>query len=369
MPDEGSTDWHLPLNANFEQLDTDVEIRDTEGQLDTYEPKDGAKFFAVDTGAVFVGDGESWARSSLSTLSVSDSFQLPALDADPADPADGELWFRTDLTELRINTDDGVQTLSWSTGSDDATDEDDGETDQYDVVEPLDDASWVDTFGDEWDYGIETNASIRDISGRSGDQLQMRVPSGENRGVYTVHNHKSRTGTAPTKCYHRFYIRFEPGFHDNRTEDGKLPGFAGRSGTSEGAGGTPASGTGWSARMGWDKLWRHSGSEIPLEWYLYHMDASGSYGEHDFIRYLDEGQWYLIEQYIDLGEPNTNDSTLRCWVDGELEYERTDLRWRESGGNDIEWSWWDLYHGGGGTPDDDIYVQFDDFKLTRGGMP
>jgi len=121
--------------------------------------------------------------------------------------------------------------------------------------------------------------------------------------------------------------------------------------------------------MGWDDPWDHSGSDIPLDWYLYHMDAGGSYGEHNFITLLEEGRWYRIEQYLDIGEPNTNDGVLRCWVDGNLEYDRSDLRWRESGGNDIQWTWWDFYHGGGNRAGDDIYVQFDDLKIKRGGMP
>jgi len=366
-PEQGTLNWNVPLNENFEKLDIDVEIRDQEGQLDTYQPKEGAKFFALDTGHVFVGDGESWTRASLSTLSVDDSFRLPMLDADPSDPAVGELWFRGDLGELRVQTDGGPQALTQST-NDEA--EEPSESDAtFDVVEPFDDDSWADTFGEVWDYGVGGNTEIRDIDGRSGNQLQMRVPGGENRGVYTVHNHANRAGDAPTKCYHQFFMRFRPGFYDNLNDDGKLPGFAGRDGTDEGAGGEPADGTGWSTRMGWDDPWDHDGSDIPLDWYVYHMDASGSYGDHEFITLLEEGRWYRIEQYIDLGTPDTRDGVLRCWVDGELEYDRTNFRFRESGGNDVQWSWWDFYHGGGNTPSGDIYVQFDDLKIKRGGMP
>ena len=367
-PDEGRTDWHLPLNDNFEQLDTDVEVRDREDTLGSYQPKDGAKFFAVDTGAVFLGDGTEWSAAPQAVLSIDESFQLPVAESDPDTPAVGELWFRQDLGELRVGTTDGVRTLSGSTGE--TVDEEPvDDSTSYDVVEPFDDSGWIETFGEEWDYGVGSNTSIRSVEGREGNQLQMRVPDGENRGVYTVHNHQKRTGSGLTECYHSFYLRFEPGFYDDLNDDGKLPGFAGRNGTSEGAGGNPARGTGWSARMGWDDPWDHGGSDIPLDWYIYHMDAGGSYGEHDLIALLEEGRWYRIEQYLDIGEPNTNDGVLRCWVDGNLEYDRSDLRWRESGGNDIQWTWWDFYHGGGNRAGDDIYVQFDDLKIKRGGMP
>jgi hypothetical protein len=62
-PDEGASDWHEPLNSNFEQHDTDIEIRDTSDSLDDYEPKDGAKFLATDTGVVYTGDGSDWNES------------------------------------------------------------------------------------------------------------------------------------------------------------------------------------------------------------------------------------------------------------------------------------------------------------------
>jgi len=60
QPSEGTRDWHIPLNENFAALDTDIEVRDDESALDTYSPDEHAKFFAVDTGAVYLGDGTSW---------------------------------------------------------------------------------------------------------------------------------------------------------------------------------------------------------------------------------------------------------------------------------------------------------------------
>ncbi|KZN25035.1 hypothetical protein A4G99_00360 [Haladaptatus sp. R4] len=59
-PEPGITDWHVPLNQNFERLDSDVEIRDNEEMRGSYAPKLGAKFLATDTENEFVGDGEKW---------------------------------------------------------------------------------------------------------------------------------------------------------------------------------------------------------------------------------------------------------------------------------------------------------------------
>lgn len=59
-PSEGELDWHIPMNENFEMLDRDVEIRDSEANRNEYAPEDGAKFLATDSGATYVGDGDTW---------------------------------------------------------------------------------------------------------------------------------------------------------------------------------------------------------------------------------------------------------------------------------------------------------------------
>jgi len=69
-PAEGTLDWHVPLNENFEKLDSHVELRDAESNLSQYDPKTGSKFLATDTGTVYIGDGSNWNR--VGTLSTSD---------------------------------------------------------------------------------------------------------------------------------------------------------------------------------------------------------------------------------------------------------------------------------------------------------
>jgi len=61
-PAEGTVDWHIPLNDNFQQLETDVEIRDSDANRGNYDPQNNAKFLATDTGDVYLGDGSSWNR-------------------------------------------------------------------------------------------------------------------------------------------------------------------------------------------------------------------------------------------------------------------------------------------------------------------
>lgn len=61
-PAAGTTDWHFPLNENFNSIDADIEVRDTNDARGEYDPIAGAKFLATDTGDVYVGDGSAWNR-------------------------------------------------------------------------------------------------------------------------------------------------------------------------------------------------------------------------------------------------------------------------------------------------------------------
>jgi hypothetical protein len=62
VPNKGDQNWHEPLNENFRQYDSDIEIRDEDANKGNYEPKQGAKFLATDTETVYVGDGSGWTE-------------------------------------------------------------------------------------------------------------------------------------------------------------------------------------------------------------------------------------------------------------------------------------------------------------------
>lgn len=94
-PTQGSSDWHLPLNKNFEKIDTDIEIRDKEANRSEYTPKQGAKFFATDTQKVFLGDGSSWNQIG-SVQNLPGDIYLQ--DNEPTSPSKGDLWIDTNST-------------------------------------------------------------------------------------------------------------------------------------------------------------------------------------------------------------------------------------------------------------------------------
>lgn len=55
---QGTPDW--THRDDMERLEIAVEVRDVDAALNDYEPHNGAKFFATDTGDIYIGDGTDW---------------------------------------------------------------------------------------------------------------------------------------------------------------------------------------------------------------------------------------------------------------------------------------------------------------------
>jgi glutathione synthase/RimK-type ligase-like ATP-grasp enzyme len=69
-PSKGERDWHVPLNENFEQIDSDVPIWATDENRERYSAESGAHFISIDTGDVYEGDGSAW--NQIGTISDGD---------------------------------------------------------------------------------------------------------------------------------------------------------------------------------------------------------------------------------------------------------------------------------------------------------
>lgn len=85
QPPKGAEDWHIPLNENFAKLDVDVEVRDTNANRTDYDPTDGAKYLATDTGDVYLGDGSAWLNIGNVTSGVGSPAGSDVIIADTAD--------------------------------------------------------------------------------------------------------------------------------------------------------------------------------------------------------------------------------------------------------------------------------------------
>ena len=106
VPDPGEEDWYVPLNENFAQYDIDIEIRDDAENIDSYEPKAGAKYFAVDTGEIFLGDGDAWQLK----FSLSGDGVESLVGAEPDE--NGEINFASPNQTIEIGSEDDTVLLS-----------------------------------------------------------------------------------------------------------------------------------------------------------------------------------------------------------------------------------------------------------------
>ena len=205
----------------------------------------------------------------------------------------------------------------------------------------------------------------RKFESLDGNALRIRVDEGGHYGTSLTFRFQERTGSEPEAVYFRYYLRFADDWKPER--GGKLPGIAGTYGRA-GWGGRPVDGTdGWSARglfLGMDE------GLTPIGFYSYHADMRGKYGSNwtwgieDRGR-LENNRWYCIEQYVRMNTPGENNGVLRGWVDGELAFERTDVRFRDVDSLKIETVWLNIYYGGSWTAQSDYHLYIDNVAISK----
>ena len=168
----------------------------------------------------------------------------------------------------------------------------------------------------------------------------------------------------PEELYLRYMMRYDrsvlamPG--------GKWLGFGGTYGRA-GWGGRRVNGTnGWSARG----CFHIHGDKVKIGYYCYHADMKGSYGNTwNWDQLLEAGKWYSVECYVKLNTPapgggqGARDGVLRGWIDGRQVFERTGIRFRDSGELKIECAW--LNFGTGKSPPGGIFLDIDNVVIAR----
>jgi hypothetical protein len=198
-----------------------------------------------------------------------------------------------------------------------------------------------------------------------GSALRVHVEQGGHYGLSLTFPFKKRLGYEPEEVYFRYYLRFADDWTPRR--GGKLPGFGGTYGRA-GWGGRPVDGTdGWSARGLFEG---QKDGRTPIGFYCYHMDMRGRYGsnwvwDRDERGFLENNRWYCIEQYVKLNTPGQSDGILRGWVDGELAFEKTDIRFRSVDRLKIEAVWINVYLGGTWTAEQDHHLYLDEVVISK----
>lgn len=218
--------------------------------------------------------------------------------------------------------------------------------------------------------GVQTEVIISNDAVKfiplNGKALQATVLEGKHLGLDMIYNFLKETGSEPEEIYFRYYLRF--GDNWSPISDGKLPGIAGTY-NKGGWGGRKADGfNGWSARGLFKKY--DSDGRIPTGNYVYHVDQNNKWGNHLVWKntnrgYLDKNKWYCIEMYVKMNTPKQNDGILQGWIDGQLSFEKTNFRFRDTSELKIENIWMNFYHGGSKPAPSDQTIFVDNVVIAK----
>lgn len=224
-----------------------------------------------------------------------------------------------------------------------------------DFIETFD--SGIQAFDNGWEQQTMSAVSSPTRPDGSGTALETEIQAGSHYGGAGQIEMSGAIGYEPDELHQRYWIYF--GENTAPTDDCKAPGFSGDpdrnlAGTTE-----PNGYNGWSARGSYHPA---SGGVEP-GYYVYHVDQPDWWGTYEtWGTTLSLGQWYQIDQYIDLNTPGRNDGVLKGWVDGELEYESDGWRWRDTDDLSVYSFWHDTYHGGNGTPNQTYRLYTDEYQ-------
>ena len=186
-----------------------------------------------------------------------------------------------------------------------------------------------------------------------GKAIRVEIPEGGNLAMDMRYNFQQEIGDEPDEIYFRYYLRLAESWYPKR-EGGKLPGISGTYGIAGWGGRTSDGYNGWSARGAFSFTVADNNPLAglhPIGTYCYYADMEDRYGDiwiwnKGYHGFLENNRWYSIEQYLKLNTPGEKNGILRAWVDGELAFERTDIRFRHVDKLKIEEIWMNVYHGG-----------------------
>ena len=205
-----------------------------------------------------------------------------------------------------------------------------------------------------------------------GRALRVRIPKGSNLGLDLRYEFARKHSAEPDDAYFRYYLRLADDWRPT-VDGGKMPGFSGTYGVA-GWGDRPADPLkGWSMRGSFGRLPDTANplqAYVTMGTYATHPEPKGSLGEVwpwtvALNGLLERNRWYCVEQYIKLNSPGSKNGTLRVWIDGNIAFEKTDLRVRDTAALKVESVWMNVYHGGTAPAPQDMHLFIDNVVIAR----
>lgn len=220
------------------------------------------------------------------------------------------------------------------------------------------------------------NQTISTSYARSGSKsLRHAIPRGSHEGAASYWRFPDHgfgemglSAGQPDNVTTEFSLFFPSNYSQPNGDTCKLyvSGMNASAGKNYGGGaGTPTGDDGWSVRL-YTKGDEASG-QTRLGNYTYHMDQSRIYGDEELFTTLRYGEWHDITTEIRLNSVSNGranaDGASRVWVNGDLEYERTNLRWRTTTNQGFDRVGPQTYWGGAMTSPQQNYIHFDNQRI------
>ncbi|WP_458207745.1 polysaccharide lyase [Haladaptatus sp. NG-SE-30] len=238
------------------------------------------------------------------------------------------------------------------------------------LEENFEDNDYQQIFTDTSYRNADNESLVSSVAKNGSNSLKVDIEENTHQGTWAKYDPVEAGDSSEelTEMYLSYWVMFPSDFQAGR--GGKLPGIVHIGPNGGGVGGDPAMGTnGWSCRITYEGA---GGDEIKIGPYVYHMDQSGTYGDPHRNTVIQRGKWVKITEYVKLntvsGGSANNDGELKMWVDGNLEYERTNFRFvtdRSLGCNCL----WQIYFGGNWTSPKDQAVFIDSLAISESTKP
>lgn len=196
-----------------------------------------------------------------------------------------------------------------------------------------------------------------------GKAMRVDIPKGNHYGTRMVFNTEDQWNT---KC-EEFQARYRIYIPDDIDiiNQLKLPLIGNRD--TQGWGGRKSDGTGgWSSRVA---LHDRRRTGLGVEFYTYHADMEGQYGDHDeWGCEIPTGQWSTIDFYVKTNTPGENNGEIWGLLNDTYLSSRRGLKFREEGYDEFSINEFEflIYHGGSSHSPKDNYVVVDNTYIWKG---